>query len=268
MKHWEEIPAGSSTRVSSWLALHEPITTVLSQRDREGNGVFLRHNESLLYRGSGGLYFVILEPELSAEAVQELQRVFIRQRRIHSLMGPNESVARLSQARCPRQVVDYEFMSLARASFPTAGAPPLAELQLHRATPEDVDVLTELHYAYELEEVILPGYTLDRRTSRAGLAASLREQIVVFAAQYGQAVARAATNAVGYTNCQIGGIYTVPSLRGQGVARWVVLWLLDRIGQLGANASLFVKPHNQHARTLYRRMGFRFEQHFRITYYV
>ena len=268
MKHWREVAAGSDARMSSWLARNEPLTTVLSQRDRERDGVFLHHNESLLYRGRGGLCFVILEPGLHPEVVEELRSAFSRRQRVHSLMGPERSVAMLASTRRPRRIVDYEFMSLPRSDFQTAGPPPLSDLHLRRATPDDLDALTELHYAYELEEVVLPGYPFDRHTSSAGLAASLRDQIVVFAEQRGTVVARAATNARGYTNCQIGGIYTVPTLRGRGVARWVVLWLLDRIGELGASASLFVKPHNQHARTLYRRMGFRFECAFNIGYYV
>jgi predicted GNAT family acetyltransferase len=80
-------------------------------------------------------------------------------------------------------------------------------------------------------------------------------------------LSKAGTNARGFDADQIGGVFTVEEERGRGLARRVMDALLGRIFQEKSQASLFVKKLNPAAVTLYRRLGFRELEDFRISYF-
>jgi len=136
-------------------------------------------------------------------------------------------------------------------------------------TPDrnDWERLLPLQIAYEKEEVLLPGRIVNPHASKAVLLDSLEHQIVLAASRNGSVVARVATNAVGYGCNQIGGVYTDPTLRNNGVARWMMSELLQRFKADAKDAVLFVKPENGAAIALYTNLGFRIESDFRINYY-
>jgi predicted GNAT family acetyltransferase len=125
-----------------------------------------------------------------------------------------------------------------------------------------------LQIAYEVEEVLLPGRSANPAVSKASLIESLKTQRVLIAYHRGQAVGRVATNARGYRTEQVGGVYTDPAWRRRGLARWLMSLLIAGITADGRDTSLFVKPHNAAALGLYEGLGFLFESHFRISYYM
>jgi predicted GNAT family acetyltransferase len=158
-------------------------------------------------------------------------------------------------------------MSLDLADRPFGSLPQLPTVTIRRAFPEDTDLIFPLQRLYELEEVYLnPAYFDDRRC-RSLLRRSLREQIVYVAEIRGKPVAKAGTNAQGFGADQIGGVFTVPRLRGTGLGRTVMTALLDDIGRTKTHACLFVKKENVAACRLYERLGFQTREDYRITYY-
>ncbi len=158
-------------------------------------------------------------------------------------------------------------------SAPPAGARPRPAVApapgtaMRRALDSDLEALMPLQEAYEREEVLTPIHSFDERACRASLRRALDRQIVMVACEGGRIVAKAATNARGLRVDQVGGVYTIPERRGRGVARALVSALLAEIELSGRSASLFVKPHNAPAMSLYRGLGFEELDDFRAEYY-
>jgi predicted GNAT family acetyltransferase len=124
-----------------------------------------------------------------------------------------------------------------------------------------------LQEAYEREEVLTPIHSFSLPACRASLARALERQVVVLAEEGGTVVAKAGTNARGLAVDQVGGVYTLPARRGRGIAAALMSALLAEIEGAGRRASLFVKPHNAPAMSLYRSLGFVEIDDFRADYY-
>lgn len=138
---------------------------------------------------------------------------------------------------------------------------------IRRADLSDLDAVLPLQEAYEREEVLTRIHRFNARACRASLARALGRQIVMIAEEGGRVVAKAGTNARGMRVDQVGGVYTIPQLRGRGIARSLMSALLAEIEGSGRRASLFVKPHNAPALSLYRGLGFEELDDFRAEYY-
>lgn len=224
--------------------------------------------EALLYHGARGFFFPVGITS-DSDAVYSLRRALGGFVRLHSVMGVTgevETFSGLFRAN-PVTSMDYYGMALSRHVYPPRYTPPLRGLVRRTATEARIDDLIPLHVAYEREEVLLPGKTLRIDTSLQVLRESLQSQIVYIAEDNGSIIARAATNARGFTDAQIGGVYTNPAYRGRGVARWLITELLARLQTEELDAALFVKTGNRAAITLYRSLGFEIVTNFRINYY-
>jgi predicted GNAT family acetyltransferase len=187
-------------------------------------------------------------------------------------MGPAVEVRWLESGmgRPPAASVDYTLMSLGKADFrrrmnPEEPSPP--RLLLRPAEPRDLQPLFPLQRAYELEEVVVFPERFSDQSCRLNLRRTLRQQLVFLAELDGRTVAKAGTNARGFQVDQIGGVYTDEALRGEGIATRVMTALLERIFRTKRMASLFVKPDNQAAMALYRKLGFRSLDRYRISYF-
>jgi len=129
-------------------------------------------------------------------------------------------------------------------------------IAIRLAESGDLEALLPLQIAYEHEEVLTPVHRFDQAACRAALARSLREQLIFVAEESGTIVAKAGTNARGLGYDQIGGIYTLPERRGRGIGASLVGALVEAIAAAGRGVSLFVKPGNAAALSLYRGLGF------------
>jgi GNAT superfamily N-acetyltransferase len=191
-------------------------------------------------------------------------------RSLHSVMGPSREVL-WAEGNLPfpaRVSVDYHLMALARRDYrPPEQAPAPEGLELRPAGPQDARGLYPLQRDYELEEVLIEPGHFDAQACLANLRKTLRRQIVILARLEGRPVAKAGTNARGFDADQIGGVFTVESERGRGLARRVMAVLLERIFREKSLASLFVKKLNPAAVALYHRLGFRELEDFRISYF-
>jgi predicted GNAT family acetyltransferase len=221
--------------------------------------------KSVVYAGPGGLYFPIDVDRANTQTLPGINGWSP----LHSIMGRPEDVAKLEQfsEATPKHRMHYLTMTLAPAQYPEVPPPPIHGLKLARPGTGDWRRLLPLQIAYEKEEVLLPGRTINVSSSRSTLLESLETQLV-FTAQYHQRpIARVATNARGLSCDQIGGVYTLPEYRRSGISRWLMAALLQQIGKQNRTASLFVKPFNEAALALYRSLGFRVEGEFIIHYY-
>jgi len=166
--------------------------------------------------------------------------------------------------KAPRHGADYELMTL-EAAPGTPLPPPGAEIV--RVGPEDLDFVYPLQSGYEREEVLLPGEPFSPVRCRSLLRATLASQLVFAAKRDSLAAAKAGTNARGFDWDQIGGVYTLPSLRGQGLGKAVFAELCANRLRDGRKLSLFVKTENIPAKNLYLTTGFATRERFRIAYW-
>ncbi|MBN2551481.1 MAG: GNAT family N-acetyltransferase [Spirochaetales bacterium] len=192
--------------------------------------------------------------------------------RLYSMMGPGAETAWLAGRLPlpPAVTVDYHLMVHDRESFSgalrdTVRSP--AGLTVRTACARDFGALLPLQIRYELEEVVINRQRYSEQTSRQHLKQALRHQLVLMAEQDGRVVAKAGTNARGFTADQIGGVFTVENARNAGIAFRVMEELLRRIFAQKQTACLFVKKNNLAALSLYRKLGFRIAEGYRISYF-
>ena len=131
----------------------------------------------------------------------------------------------------------------------------------------DAALLFPLQRAYELEEVVIDPALFSDATCLKLLRQGLRNELVFHASRDGRPLAKAGTNARGYGVDQIGGVFTVASERGKGLARIVMAALLEAIFAEKPAACLFVKKANTPAIALYERLGFATVGGYVISYY-
>jgi predicted GNAT family acetyltransferase len=168
----------------------------------------------------------------------------------------------------PRARVSYRLMARTGDAAQEASRPaPYPRLSVRRATIADLDALLPLQEAYEREEVLTPIHEFNGPACRASLARALERQLVYAAEEGGIVVGKAGTNARGFVVDQIGGVYTHPARRGRGVAAALMAALLAQIAAEGRRASLFVKPENAPALSLYRGLGFEEIGDYRADYF-
>ncbi len=192
--------------------------------------------------------------------------------RLFSLMGPVWEVTWLKEQLPlpPIATVDYHLMFQSRESFAgssRASIPCPPGLMVRTAYPRDVDALLPLQIRYELEEVVINRKRHSEQICRQNLKRALRQQLVLMAEQNGQVVAKAGTNARGFTTDQIGGVFTMEKVRNSGIAFRVMEELLRRIFAEKRSACLFVKKDNLPALSLYRKLGFRIADGYQISYF-
>ncbi len=224
--------------------------------------------DCILYTSGGLLLPVLSQPPAHR---RELAAVVSRLRpAVQSIMGISrcvEEAEALVPAAATRRM-EYFLMALDRQSAHRLWTPPLeAGMRVRRATAADAAGIFPLQKAYELEEVLLDPSHFSETLCKRSLLQGLRDELV-FVLEAGESLAaKAATNARGYTADQIGGVYTLPALRGRGLARAVMAGLLKEIFREKATACLFVKKRNRPAIALYDGLGFQPVADYAISYY-
>ena len=204
--------------------------------------------------------------ELGSRAPSSGRRSMTLMGREHAVKGVERSVL-VTFGRKPKYRVEYFLMTrkigpVVESSYLTA-----EPCQCHRADPRHTDRLLHMQVAYEEEEVVVDGRRVDPHATRFHLRNDLREQLVYFATKDGQAVAKAGTNARGFTYDQIGGVYTLPALRGQGISTALMKILINSITESQKSSVLFVKKANKSAIGVYDRLGFEAADVLVISYY-
>lgn len=167
--------------------------------------------------------------------------------------------------RKPSHTVRYQLMTIdPDGDTSDDGA---STLQIRPAVPADLAALLPLQCAYEEEEVLLPGRTINQTLAARNLAQRLQTQRIFVALHDGTPVAMAGTNARGFDYDQVGGVYTVPAHRNRGISRALMRVVMGAARADRKRLCLFVKPQNLAACALYQNLGFTVRDGFAITYY-
>jgi GNAT superfamily N-acetyltransferase len=193
---------------------------------------------------------------------------------VHSVGGLEASVAAIESAMPlpPTTRIEYRLMHLARSAWGGAAvhasAAAAAEgVRVRRSGTGDAALLFPLQRAYELEEVVIDPALFSDAACLKMLRQGLHQELLFHASRDGRPLAKAGTNARGFGVDQIGGVFTVASERGKGLARIVMAALLEAIFAEKPGACLFVKKSNAPAIALYERLGFATLGGYVISYY-
>lgn len=174
-----------------------------------------------------------------------------------------------SQKTCT-QTNRYKLMTLTNAASLAVPQSPLCnddEIRRLANPKHDADLLFELQKAYIAEEVVPAGKHPEDLEIRIILKQILKNQICLALFSDGEPVAKANTNAIGWSCVQLGGIYTHPLYRRNGYALHLVHTLCQRILRTGRTVTLYVKEKNTAACGLYKKLGFTEYGDFEIAYF-
>lgn len=219
---------------------------------------------------SRGLILPVHQPgiRLPGEIIDALLAEFYRySRKLYCLIGLAETVRQYE--KFIREKIDtrilYHLMyrpvqtPLPRNIF-TPG------LQIHFLTAKDVKKVYHLEEEYQHEEVLVHPERFSSAAHLVYFKRLVKEQEIFYATIHGAAVAKAGTNAIGKYHSQIGGVYTARTYRGRGIARSLLIRLLEEISSRDHGAVLFVRKTNKPAVHLYKKLGFHIIGEFQITY--
>ena len=274
---WQPAARKDSPAVLRFLLADEALCVPFTSRLRaggRGSAVYCNVEEQgtvtdCILFSSGGLLLPVLSSPPARR--QELAGLISRLRpSVHSIMGITRCVEEAEGLVpvAPTRRIEYFLMTLAREGAHRLWTAPLAPgLRVRRAGPADASAILPLQEAYEKEEVLIDPAHFNEGVCLRSLVQSLREEVMFVLERDGQPVAKAATNARGYTVDQIGGVYTVAADRDKGFARVVMVALLREIFREKAAACLFVKKKNKPAISLYQGLGFQPVNEYTISYY-
>ncbi|NNM66803.1 MAG: GNAT family N-acetyltransferase [Spirochaetales bacterium] len=184
------------------------------------------------------------------------------------VIGVQEWTARLEGCltNCrPTHRVHYIWME--RPLEPVPQREPDPQLEVHWAGPRDAVRLFGLQEAYEKEEVLSDPSDFHSFSSFLHFRKQLESQLNAVVDHKGIPVAKAGTNALVEDWAQLGGVFTRPDRRGQGLQKRLLTFLLDQLWKMGRSACLFVKKNNQAALKLYQGLGFQALEDFEISYW-
>jgi ribosomal protein S18 acetylase RimI-like enzyme len=263
---------------SAWL--REKITS--TPHIRNDFTVFIKRNKNHAVGGESiseavlitelGLIYPVVRKRTTAHLhdLHELEH-FFRESPLHnnSIIGLAHSVEMIEKLVREeiRARVDYHLMFLKNNDADPAPRPLPRDVKIRQASILDALALYDLQKSYELEEVYLNPEAFNDTACYAFLKNSLRKEIIYIAERHGRPLAKAGTNARGYHVWQIGGVFTRQEERGKGLCLALMRTLLVDMFKNGKAACLFVKKSNRPAINLYKKLGFKIVDNFRITYF-
>ena len=249
---WNLVRPSAHPPVPAWLWALEPLTTGLLAQDDLKLWAF-GHKAALGIRSVGVVYPVFCDDDPAPDpgARDLLNRV----PEAWCLMGPSPWVARAEPLMPSSHIqhrIEYEF--LVRPAGPAVL--PEGRGEYRRARAGDLEALFPLQEGYEKEEVLFDPGEFNAIVSRIHFLKSLKRQEIGALWLDGRAVAKAGTNALTERWVQVGGVYTLPEFRRQGLQKRLLSSLLEGWHAEGRGACLFVKKGNPGALDLYRSLGF------------
>jgi len=129
-------------------------------------------------------------------------------------------------------------------------------LKVRKAKKKDTLILFSLEKAYLLEEVLQGNTQINHKAVLLNLKNTCADQSVYYGLFGKKIIAKVNTNGKGFGYNQIGGVYTIPEYRSQGISTCLMKTLLNDIHISGKKAVLYVKKENKPALALYKKIGF------------
>ncbi|HPO01771.1 MAG TPA: GNAT family N-acetyltransferase [Treponemataceae bacterium] len=228
--------------------------------------------DGIVFISSIGFVFHCLGENIEKTRYAPLLKAWLSRKKIHSILGcdpDTEWLGKLMPNR-PWRTLEYRLMLMPNEGpNPAALEKPsrLPQIHLRKAAKRDAERILPLQIGYEEEEVIPPGETVRPDACLLGLKKALEKQRVFIAEANGEIAAKAGTNARGFQWEQLGGVYTMPGLRGNGLACYLTANAAKDIMNDGKRAALFVKVLNEAAKKAYIKAGFVPSVPFRISYF-
>lgn len=137
-----------------------------------------------------------------------------------------------------------------------------------QCTSSDLKFLTPLEEAYQIEEVIPPGQSVNKSVFPYVLTKQLNKKCLFAAVSINnEYLAKCAASAFSWNYAQLGGIYTKPEYRNQGIAFQLLETMISYLFQQKKKCALFVKTSNKAAKALYKKSGFENLKSYIIAYY-
>jgi predicted GNAT family acetyltransferase len=221
------------------------------------------HRAALGIRSVGVVYPVF--PDDDPAPLPGARELLSRLPEAWCVMGPSPWVTRAEPLMPNSHIqhrIEYEFL-VRPAQTLTA---PEGRGEFRRARAGDLEALFPLQEGYEKEEVLFDPREFNAVVSRIHFLKSLKDQEIGGLWIEGAAVAKAGTNALTERWVQVGGVYTRPEFRRQGLQKRLLSCLLQSWFGEGRGACLFVKKTNPGALDLYRSLGFESSGEFTILY--
>jgi RimJ/RimL family protein N-acetyltransferase len=265
--------AGDEARLERFLARHAPTSMFLRSNSRRAGlvdrgepfqGTYVAELDGdeivgVVCHGWNGMVLLQAPVGLQALVRAAAQR---SGRAVEGLVGPWAQVvaarAALGLADAPTRLdrrEDLFTLDLGALRVP----PPLADgrVRCRRATADDVPLLADWRYGYELETIGREPGEATRRIADDGVRAGVAAGTQWILEHSGDRVATSTFNATLPDMVQIGGVWTPPPLRGRGYARSVVAGSLQHALRDGVRRSiLFTGAENEPARRAYLALGY------------
>ncbi|MDR1894829.1 MAG: GNAT family N-acetyltransferase [Spirochaetales bacterium] len=215
----------------------------------------------------GGLALPLFAPEFDPWLDRALAALPFREN-YRTLLGMKNAVEGMEKL-CPGPRLDFHYLLLVHPGW--GEAPPLprkdpGEFLIRRAGIEDLEALLPLQRAYELEEVVSDPARFDPLLCRRHFQNQLKGEYILGLWEGGVPLAKGGTNAQGLGFCQVGGVYTVPRRRNQGLSKALIRRLLWEMDRRNRRLCLFVKTANRSALGVYEKTGFQPAGDFKISY--
>lgn len=166
------------------------------------------------------------------------------------------------------KTIKYLTMELKRENFIPALPDKEEKITVKKASLTNIFPLLRIQEMYEKEEVLLDPKTFEPLVSSMRLKNILTNEICFYVKKGNKYAAKANSNAEGFEHIQIGGVFTLPEFRKEGLAKAAVSAVSKAILKLNKRPCLFVKEKNEAAVSLYLSLGFEIKNRFKTIYMI
>lgn len=206
---------------------------------------------------SGGIVLPLFSDNLpSHEVIMEMiKKVIDYKSKIFCILGITKDTEYIKNSLnySSYSTINY---SLLKENTNTQFSITHTSLKVRKAKKRDTMILFPLEKAYLLEEVLQGNTQINHQAVLLNLKKTCADQSVYYGLFEKKIIAKVNTNGKGFGYNQIGGVYTIPEYRNQGISTYLMKTLLNDIHISGKKAVLYVKKENKPAITLYKKLGF------------